>query len=275
MLDFLKKTEYSHQAVLCQSGTASVSSRSALLARGAKTLPSCDFYGASALWFDSSTFFFLPPPCFHFLSISYFDLLWRKALDVVLSEAVLFLAQTHNGVCKDDKKKAVIRTKEHTCYALIVEVNLHTSVPVPLNRQPEVQAWLSAYTQSSLWLCGLKHCLECLFWVARWNSCTMPGDAHGRHSKWRFFCWEDNRGVIFPWCIRGGCKWSRWGCDIVSHCFVSPLWVDLSVFRTLLCVLIWVTKRPVFWKSQYFKVSQDVLWILWILSAAVIRTGAW
>lgn len=42
---FWEKTQYSYEAVLCQSGTASVSSPSALLARGAKTLPSFEIMG--------------------------------------------------------------------------------------------------------------------------------------------------------------------------------------------------------------------------------------
>lgn len=39
--------------------------------------------------------------------------------------------------------------KEHPCYALIMELNLHTLVPVPLNQQPE-----HGYQNTLCYLCG-------------------------------------------------------------------------------------------------------------------------
>lgn len=147
MLD-LGKTEHSHQAALCQSATASVSSRSALLARGAKTLPSCAFMGH--LCVDSTVSPFSPTckavPCSYNLHISYFVLV---QINTRWSEAGgSFFAQSHNSASKEGNKiknkKPMSQMKEHTCYALITAPTLRTSAP--LNQQPEVEAWLSEYT---------------------------------------------------------------------------------------------------------------------------------
>lgn len=114
----------------------------------------------------------------------------------------------------------MIQMKERTCSALIMEVNFDTLVPVPLNQQPEVRAWLSEHTLPSLWLCGLKHLL--LFGV-----CVLDGMVKQLYLAWRctwhiellFFLVWDNRGVIFPLVYSRRMWMNRPSCDIVSHGF--------------------------------------------------------
>lgn len=136
MLD-LGKTEHSHQAALCQSATASVSSRSALVARGAKTLPSCAFMGHLCVDSTASPFFPLAKQSHLLTSCIY------KLIQDNLTQAVLFFAQSHKSACKVGKKiknkKPMSQMTERTCYALITAPTLRTSAP--LNQQPEVEAW--------------------------------------------------------------------------------------------------------------------------------------
>lgn len=109
------------------------------------------FYGASVHRFDSFTFSSPLAKQSHVLtSCIYLILCSYKLLLDDLRQAVLFFAQSDNSVCKVGNKirnkKPMSQMKEHTCYALITAPTLRTSAP--LNQQPEVEAWLSEYTQA-------------------------------------------------------------------------------------------------------------------------------
>lgn len=88
--------------------------------------------------------------------------------------------------------------KEHTCYALIMELNLHTLLPVPLNQQPEVRAWLSEHV--ALWTEAFTFVWSVYF---GWHGetavrCLEMHMADTLNYFFFFFLVWDNRGVIFP-----------------------------------------------------------------------------
>lgn len=156
----LGEAEHSHQAAICQSAPASVSSRPALAARGAKTLPSSAFMGH--LCVDSTVSPFFPPckavPRSYFLHISYFVLL--QIITRQLTQAVLFFAQSHNSSCKEGNK-----LKNKSQWAKWK----NTPATLWLRHQPSVvqRLWISSLRLKCgylnilglLWLFGLKHLL--------------------------------------------------------------------------------------------------------------------
>lgn len=198
MLDFLKKTESSHQAALCQSATASVCQHllSSPGPRG-KSSPIVWNYGASVLR-QFHLFSCKPGLYFYFFCIFFCILVW---LFITTLMVVLF-AQTYNCVCEDSENLKSPWCKWKSAPATLCYWNLHRSVPVPLNQQPEVRAWLSEHTLPSLWRCGLKHlllfCFVCGYY--RWHGET-AGPCLKMHMAdtflFIFLVW-DNKSVILP-----------------------------------------------------------------------------
>lgn len=176
--------------------------------------------------FDSFTY---PPPLAnqsHVLtSCIYLILCSYKLLLDDLTQAVLFFAQSHNSVCKVGNKIKNKKSDEPNERTHLLRSDYGTNPPN--FSASESAAWgvslviwiYSGSSGSSGW--NIYFCSECLFWAAPWNSCTLPGDAHGRHINFFFFAVKTTE-VSFPlWCIRGGCKLSSWAVTLLAVSFPS------------------------------------------------------